>query len=331
MTGNVSLRTRCGLFLGALLLAGIVFFLAPGNTQDRRSTAFPVMGTVGRFDWYAPHDRSEEVFDAATAAAREKFDRIVAVCNLRDPASELSRLNASASEKKFICSETLWDILRHARAAYRETEGVFDVSVKPLMDLWGFYRKRSGAPSEKEIAAAQTLCGLDKIIFDEADRGVSFPVRGMAIDLDGIAKGYALDQAAQAARRAGVRSGALDLGGNLYLLEPPAGEPHFSVGIRSPGEKGRSVRRPELEKVPGCVGISTSGNYERFTVLDGKRYGHVLDPATGRPAEFRYSATVIAPTATEADYLSTALYLKPELAEKFRARGVTVLLVSPDE
>ena len=329
MRETLSLRTRCGVILGVLLLAAVALLAISSSGAARRSVAFPVMGTVGRFEWYAPPSEAEKIFDAATHAAQEEFQKVVSVGNLRDENSELSRLNATAHREPFVCSPMLWDILMEARRAWRETEGVFDVSVKPLMDLWGFYRKRSTMPSAEEIEAACALTGLDKIVFDDDRRSVGFPRQGMAIDLDGIAKGYALDLAAQAAQRAGVRTGALDLGGNLRLLEPP--EKYFSIGVRSPGKTGRTVRKKELEKVSGGVGIATSGNYERFTVLDGKKYGHVLDPATGRPAPFRYSATVIAPTAAEADWLSTALYLKPELAEKFRARGVTVILVTPDE
>ncbi len=318
-------RTACGVILAVLLLAGMAFSLR-GNREspERWSIRFTTMGTIACFDWYA----TEKVSDEASAAAQKAFQEVIDCCNLRDEKSELSRLNATAEKTPFACSDVLWAILLEARRAYCESEGAFDVTVKPLMDLWGFYRKQEKLPPPEKIAKVQSLVGLERVVFDDAKHTVFFPVKGMALDLDGIAKGYALDRAADAAKRCGVSQGALDLGGNLRLLDPFPGKKGFSVSIKMPDSSDATVKQSELQQLAN-VGISTSGNYERFVVLDGKRYGHILNAKTGRPAEFRYSATVVAPDAVTADWASTSCYLRPELAAKFRRMGFIVILVEP--
>ncbi len=319
-------RTASGVIFAVLVLAAMAFFfLMPEETPERRSVAFTTMGTVARFEWYA----TEKVSGEATLAANAAFQQVVSACNLRDKTSELSRLNATADKEPFVCSDTLWEILTEARRAYQMSGGAFDVTIKPLMDLWGFYRKRETLPPPDEIAAARRSVGLERVIWNDAKHSVFFPVRGMALDLDGIAKGYALDRAAEAAMRCGVTQGALDLGGNLRLLEPFPDKKSFSVGIKAPDGSRRTKPCEELANLAGNVGISTSGNYERFVVYQGKRYGHILDAQTGSPAEYRYSATVVAPDAVTADWMSTTCYLRPDLAPEFRKQGIVVVLVEP--
>ena len=151
---------------------------------------------------------------------------------------------------------------------------------------------------------------MDKLEWDDSRRAVRFKTPGMALDLGGIAKGYALDLAAAAVVKLGITSGVIDLGGNLYLLpEPPPGKTCYRIGIRSPSGKGDSGTVLEL---PGNCAVSTSGSYERFVVLEGKRYGHVVDPATGEAPYLNRSATAVAPTGIESDWLSSSAFLRGE-------------------
>jgi thiamine biosynthesis lipoprotein len=261
------------------------------------------MGTVAKFTFYAP---SHGAGSGRPGAA--SFDRVVELCNLYDPASELSRLNAQAAEKPVTCSPELWRLLLEARKAYLFSDGLFDITAKPLMDLWGFYRKRGDtAPSEAEIAAAMSKVGLDKVIFNNVDRTVKFTVPGMSLDLGGIAKGYAVDRAFDAVEKLGIRSGVIDLGGNLRLLpKPPPGQTAYRVGIRNPQKNGELLN----DVLELCnVSLSTSGDYERFVTLGGVRYGHIMNPQTGRPTQDPGSVTVVAPSAMLADWLSTSVFL----------------------
>ena len=267
-----------------------------------------VFGAMGTRAACSFHTRDAATAEAAFAAVRREFGRVTAACNLHDPDSELSRLNREAGRGFFPCSPLLWSVLAEARRAHAASSGAFDITVKPLMDIWGFYRKRQQLPVPEEIAAARTRVGLDKVEWDDARHAVRFKTPGMALDLGGIAKGFALDLAAAAVSELGVTSGVIDLGGNLYLLpEPPPGKNCYRIGIRSPSGEGDSG---EVLELSGPCAVSTSGSYERFTVLKGRRCGHVIDPATGEAPYLVRSATAVAPTGIESDWLSSAVFLR---------------------
>ena len=318
------------------MLLGAAALLAALRLADRcrptavcREWSFPVMGTVARFSFYA----SEAEAEKAGAAAKEAFDRVAAACSRHDPASELARLNREAAERPFVCGDVLWAVLKEARRAHTMSGGAFDVTVDPLMRCWGFYRRHGGEPpAEDAIAAARKLVGLDLVRFDDAARSVFFTRPGMAIDLGGIAKGYAADLAAAAAVRNGVRSGVIDLGGNLrFLPEPPPGAAGYTVAIRRPDGSGR-VAEGGFTAPPGSA-VSTSGSYERYILYRGRRMGHLIDPATGYPGERRGSVTASAPDAVTADWLSSAVFLRGgALAEKLRHAlpGVEFRFTDPD-
>ena len=266
-----------------------------------------MMGTRAAVAFYGDREEAEN----AAKAVRETFLRIQGICNLFDPASELSRLNATAAEKPFVCSEELWEVLTAAREAYEFSEGAFDITAKPLMDLWGFYRKRGDSlPSAAEIAEAKKRIGLNWVVFDDAHRSVRFPVPGMSFDLGGIAKGFAVDKAAEAVLALGVRRGIIDLGGNLRVLpEPPPGRTHYRIAIRDP-HGGHAVLERKLEMLDQSV--ATSGDYERFVVIQGRKYAHIMNVATGEPATGMLAVTVVAPSALRADIYSTTAFIRGE-------------------
>ncbi len=324
-------RTRFGVALGLVLFFVLALFAvwrldrATQQATTKFELTFPIMGTVASFTFYT----SPELAEQAAERARAAFDRTVELCNLRDAESELSRLNAQAYDNPFVCSPELWFLLLESRKAYLFSDGLFDISSKPLMDLWGFYRKRGDvAPSEREIAEAMTRVGLGKVEFNETDRSVRFTVPGMGLDFGGIAKGYAVDRAVEAVEAIGVRSGVVDLGGNLRLLpKPPPGQDAYRVGIRSPGNDGELLD----DVLELCnVALSTSGNYERFVTLSGVQYGHIMNPKTGKSTQTSGSATVVALSAMQADWLSTSVFLGGrDLAKRAESafRGVSVIQV----
>ena len=305
-------RTRAGLFLAALLLladAGLILSFPSRGGSER--FIFRTMGTVAGFTWY---DTAAREALKLNEQAAEAFDRVVRTANLRDPESEISRLNAAAGEKPFACSPLMWAMLTESRFAWKFSGGAFDITVKPLMDLWGFYRKRGEAPSAGEIAEAKKRVGFDKLIFDDTEHTVRFGEKGMAVDLGGIAKGFALDLAAKAVPE--TAAGVLDLGGNLkFLPAPRKGRRFYTVGVRDPARPDRLTRHL-IEAAPGAA-VSTSGDYERNVTYGGRTYGHIMDPATGSPPEVRHAVTVVCSSAMRADWLSTAVFLRGRaLAEK---------------
>ena len=311
--------------LAAIAVFAILFSLLSGQEKVKRVTrTFPVMGTVAGFDLYGP---SEEVLNRAADEAQKEIRRLEAICNIYDPGSELSRLNQSAFHSPFHCSGELWEILQYARKYHALSDGAFDVTVGPLMKLWGFHRKRSSLPVQEEIEAAKKLVGLEKVIFGDADRTVRFSVDGIGIDLGGIAKGYALDKARGKVLRCGVNTGILDLGGNLFCLPKPIpgkGRNTYRIGIRDPLNKERIMTAVSMRD----AAIATSGNYERYVVINGRQYTHIMDAKTGYPASNMLSVSVIAPKGVDSDALSTSIFLKgAPLAEKIRRENPEIQIL----
>lgn len=311
-------RAIAGVILALLLLtaAGIIALL-PGRSEEKHVVSFPVMGTVASLTFYT----DEGTFEKSVREIKKEFDKVSAIANRHVPESEISRLNKEAHKAPFVCSAELWEILTESRLACRLSEGAFDISVSPLMVHWGFYRKRAQLPSPEETAKVKALTGLEKVIFNDSKRTVKFPAQGFALDLGGIAKGYAIELACRKAIECGISRGIIDLGGNLRLLPlPPPGNKFYKIGIRRPDRKNGGVM-PEVLKLPGNLAVSSSGDYERFVTIEGKRLGHIMDPETGVPAPGNRAVTAISDRGMRSDWLSTAVYLKgKKLADKLEEK-----------
>ena len=307
-------KTFAALF--CVLLTGAALFLAMRKQDERMpqdcKLQFNAMGTTASITfWSVPAPVALE----AAQMVRESFQAVTDCANVHDPESELGRLNRLAYDAPFACSNMLWQMILEAERAWHFSGGAFDITVKPLMDLWGFYRKRGSVPAPEEIASAGKKVGFDKLELDKTQKTLRFKVPGMALDLGGIAKGYALDLAAARIGKK-IPSGVLDLGGNLkFLSAPPPGKQFYLVGIRNPGDPEKLAPQT-LQCAPGTA-VSTSGAYERNVVYGGRIYGHIMDPVQGCPPPVEHAATVSCRSATRADWLSTAVFLRGDaLAEK---------------
>ena len=318
VSGRFDLMKKTVTVISAVLILGGALFLAMPKQEPRMpqdcKLQFTAMGTTAAITFL---NVPAPVALEAAQTVRETFRLVTECASIHDKKSELSRLNASAYDAPFACSGMLWQMILEAERAWHFSGGAFDITVKPLMDLWGFYRKRGSAPSPEEIASAKQKVGFDKLELDKVRKTIRFKVSGMALDLGGIAKGYALDfAAAQISRK--VPSGVLDLGGNLkFLASPPPGKQFYLVGIRDPG-KPDQLKQQMLQCAPGTA-VSTSGDYERKVVYGDREYGHIMDPQQGCPPRMEHAATVCCTSATRADWLSTALYLRGSgLMEKIK-------------
>ena len=315
-------RKRILLFGLLLLLAGIaaVFLTAPEPQNKYMQTrTFPVMGTIGKITVSA---ENPETVEKALNLAQDTVRKIEGICNIFDPESELSRLNRDASEREVVCSPLLWELLNEAERFYRLSGGAFDATVRPLMKLWGFHRKRSSLPSETEIEQIRKIVGWDKVLLNPERKSVFFRVKGVSIDLGGIAKGFALDKAAEKIRSSGQCSAVLNLGGNILCIAQK-NQRSFHIGIRDPLSPDRIFETLEMRN----QAIATSGNYERYVVIDGKHYTHIMDPRTGKPVQDMLSVTVRTLRGVDSDALSTVLFVKgtdfaPEICRIFPDTGV---------
>ena len=282
-----------------ILFSIIQLSVLPGE-EVARKVQFPVMGTVAAFDFTGEAEDMPELF----AAGKSCFEKVTAIANLHKVDSELSRLNATADQKPFICSPELYRLLQDARRAWIDSNGAFDISAKPLMDLWGFYRKhRRSLPQAEDIAGVLRKVGLEKVKFNDELRSVYFTVKGMQLDLGGIAKGYAVDRAAESVQKK-LSRGIIDLGGNLRLFDHSCRSRR--VGIRDPLDGGRLAGVITV----GNGAVSTSGGYEKFVTYNNKRYCHIIDPASGLPAEKFLSVTAVTANAVDADWMSTAVFVR---------------------
>ena len=259
--------------------------------------------------------------------AYNKVAEVDAACNIYKPESELSRLNKTAADRPFKCSLLLWRILKISKKYYEITNGSFDISAGPLIKLWGIHRKNKILPSKDKLDEVKKLMGLDKVIFNDEDKTVKFTVKGMKLDLGGIAKGYAVQLAAEELKKHGVKTGIINLAGNAYCFpQAPSGQEFYTVGIRDPLVKGSVCGLVQMKN----QSIATSGNYERFVEINGRKYTHIMDPATCEPVMDMLSVTVVTPNATDSDALSTSIFIKGEaFAEKIckQIPGTSVLII----
>ena len=323
--------------LALVAVTGIVLLyvaLRDPRPMHSETVMFSTMSTMATID-LAHKDKM--TVSNALSAAHEAVREVEKTCNIFDPESELSRLNASAADEPFACSDLLWDVLCQARAFYRDSGGVFDVTIDPLMKLWGFHSKRETLPSADEIAEAKRLTGLDKVVFDDAKHTVKFTVPGMSINLGGIATGYALDRAAAAARKLDVKTGWIEIGGNILALPKTPGRGKYAAGVRNPFRKDEKL---DGSTTLGDAAISTSGNYERYVVIDGKQYTHIINPVTGMPVSGMDSVTVIVPAGkgispgVASDAISTSIFIAgPDAVAAWTKKfpGLRVLIIRGPE
>lgn len=266
-------------------LTAVVLGLAAlgcGNTPHWHKTTFLYFDTVCEIQVFC----SRSVYNQA----REDIDRIFA---------DVDRVFAPG--KKDYSAPEATALFALALEIHRHSEGCFDVTVAPLSELWGFLGGPLRVPTPEARRAALQHVGMAKI--KVAETGLSVPA-SMALDWGGIAKGYGIDQAAQALKARGVSRGLLNAGGDMFCWGTnPQGRP-WQVGIKHPRKEGYlgvlSIRD---------LGAATTGDYQRFFMQGGIRYHHVFDPRTGQPARGKQSVTVVGPEASLCDALSTALFV----------------------
>lgn len=280
------------------------------------SRIIPVMGTILEIKLYG--DNEIKLNEAATLAA-EEIKRIEQIFSIFGD-GEAAKINKKAGKNPVSCSDEMWFILQESKKYFETSEGAFDITIKPMMLLWGFYRKRDQFPSENEIRQSLEKIGFNKLIFDEKNKSIFFKNPEMALDFGGIVKGYAVDRAVAKIAEKGIKAGFVNLGGNIKTLsESPPGKNFYNIGIRDPINKEKVYA---FAKIAGSAAIATSGNYERYLILENKHITHIIDPATGYPVENMLSVTVLAPDALCADALSTSVFIRGQaLAEKLHSEN----------
>jgi thiamine biosynthesis lipoprotein len=277
------------------LILSAAFAADPPELQRIEKTG-DAMGAMYSIVLYG-YDRAK--MEAATDAAFDEVSRLDAMLSNYRPETEWSEVNRHAAEKPVQVSPELFQLLSECLAYSRESEGAFDITVGPLMKLWGFYKGYGRLPSQAEVAAALPRTGYRHIHLDAAARTVWFDRSGVELDPGGIGKGYAVDRMVDVLRRQGFQI-ALVAGSDssIYGMGAPPTEPKgWRVAIKDP----RNARRTAAEAFLKDMSMSTSGGYEKFFRAEGRTYTHIMDPRTGYPAQGSLSVSVISPRTIDSE------------------------------
>jgi thiamine biosynthesis lipoprotein len=237
------------------------------------------------------------------------FERVKAIegnMSFKHPDSEVSAINAKAGITPVAVSEDTFYVIRKALRYSAMTDGHFDITIGPLVDLWGIGTADEQVPTEEAVRKLLPLVDYRKVVLDESQRTVFLQEKGMKIDLGGIAKGYAADEAVAVLREEGVERAIVDFGGNIYTMGKKAEERPWRVGIQNPdGRRGSYIGIVEVTE----AAVVSSGDYERYFERDGVRYHHILNTGSGYPVRNGVSScTLVAESALQADALTTAIF-----------------------
>ena len=292
--------------LGAILLSATACVTPEGEDAGTRRFEFEraAMGTTFRIVLYA--EDGERARRAAEAAFHRIQDLDRTLSDWKSD-SELSRLCARSDagpSGPILVSEDLFTVLEHAARTSRLSGGAFDVSVGPYVRMWRRSVRQGQLPTPEALAAARTSVGHEWVVLDPDDSTVTLMVQSMRLDLGGIAKGFALDQALAVLTELGVPRALVDGGGDVAVGAPPPGRPGWRVAL--------ATTERELEQVDTWLelthsAVATSGDLFQSLEIGGLRYSHIIDPRTGLGLTRRVSATVVARRGIEADALASAL------------------------
>lgn len=257
------------------------------------------MGTVFKIDLFAKDEAT------ATAAAEAAFDRVAAlnrICSDYLPDSELIRLCQTGSMK---VSDDLFKVLSISRTIAKQTGGAFDPTIGHLTNLWRRSKRKGILPTDAQLTKARALTKWSYLMLDDKTKVVTLAMPGMQLDLGGIAKGFAADEALAVLKLHGITRAVVSASGDLSIGDSPPGETGWEVGLRT-FEAAEAQDRQIKLRLANC-GVSTSGDLHQWIEIDDVRYSHIIHPATGLGLTQRIACTVIAPNATTSDALATTM------------------------
>ena len=281
-----------------LLVLAVLAGNAPANQPEllRLKKSADAMGSTYTVELYG-YDRVK--MEAAADAALDEARRLDELLSNYLPDSELSQVNGHAAEGPMKISPELFQLFSACLDYSRQSEGAFDITVGPLMKVWGFYKGTGHLPHRAEVAAAMARVGYRHMHLDPRAGTVWFDRTGVEVDPGGIGKGYAVDRMVDVLKQNGVTT-ALVAGSasSIYGLGAPPGQPRgWAVDIRDPWNHEKRAAEVFLKD----MSLSTSGSYEKFFRAEGRTYAHIMDPRTGFPAQGTVSVSVVAPRTIDSE------------------------------
>ncbi|OPD18746.1 thiamine biosynthesis protein ApbE [Clostridium botulinum] len=278
----------------------LVFVGCNSKPEEPVSRETYLMGTIINIKAYGKNA------DKAVQSSVDKISHIENKMSLNISTSEVNKINKNAGIAPVKVSKNTFDVVKASLIYSEKSKGSFDITVEPLVSLWGIGTDKARIPSKDEISNALKLINYKDVIINEKESTVMLKRKGQAIDLGAIAKGYTADELKKVLLNYNVSSAFLSLGGNVYVLGNKPDKTPWKIGVQNPLE-------PRGDYL-GIVSVSdksvvTSGNYERFFERNGKRYHHIFDTKTGYPAEKGLiSVSIISDKSIDGDALSTSVY-----------------------
>jgi thiamine biosynthesis lipoprotein len=280
------------------------------------------MGTVFTV---AAYGRDRTFLSEVVEQVFEEVDRLDEQMSNYKPESELSAINREAASHPVVVEPGLFHLLEISVYRSQQTDGAFDITVGPLMKLWGFFRGRGRLPTQAEIAQVLERVGYQHLKLGAKRRTIRFDEPGVEIDLGGIAKGYAVDRAVDILRSNGITSALVSSGtSSIYALGSPPGAHGWKITLRDPYDSRKPADVVHLQN----YSLSTSGSYERFFEIGGKNYCHIMNPHTGWPVQGMLSAAVLAATGTDTDGRSAGCFVMGvERTRKYLATNPNIAVI----
>ncbi|MFZ9170861.1 MAG: FAD:protein FMN transferase [Sediminibacterium sp.] len=268
--------------------------------QNRYAYSMQKMGSPFNIVLYAD---TKQMADSAAQESFKLVDSINLVCSDYDSTSELYKLRYAAVGIPIKVSPILFELIYIANKAYKDADGSFDITVGPLSRLWRSARRSQQFPTHAAINEARKRIGSNKIQIDSGAQTITFLHPNMQLDMGAIAKGYAADKVLALLQSHGITTALVDAGGDMVAFGMPPQKKGWTIGINVPGQQEKLLER---KLVLSNKAVATSGDAFQFMLHEGKKYGHIIDPRTGYGVTFQRNVTVVAPTATTADWLATA-------------------------
>lgn len=281
----------------------LVPFLLAAEEPYRYESSIDAMGTTFTI---AAYHKEKDQLQAAVEASLEEAQRLDRLLSNYRQESEWSRINRFAAEREVQVGQELFDLLAACLEYSKKSQGSFDITVGPLMRVWGFYKGTGRLPHRAEVRTALARVGYQNIVLDAAKRTVRFGKPGVEMDPGGVGKGYAVDRMVEILKEQGIESALITAGGSsIYALGTPPGKPGWEVVIRHPKDRNVTVAKLALKN----ESMSTSGNYEKFFRVGRRTYSHIMDPRTGFPSQGMFSVSVVTPRSIDGEIWAKPFYI----------------------
>lgn len=327
MERNAELRRTLPLLI-ALSLAPVCTWARNGRPNVTKNARWVreegSIDTMGSLIAVEAYGRDVGKLRAAISDALDEAARLDALLSNYKPHSEWSEMNRVAADHPVRLSAELFYLLEACQQYSRESEGTFDISVGPLMKVWGFYKGSGHLADRAQVLSALQLVGYRNIVLDPKNLTVRFLKKGVELDPGGIGKGYAVDRMAHVLRREGICRALISAGGSsIYALGAPPNKDGWRIDLKLPEDASEAQQTVTLRD----ESLSTSGSYEKFFYADGRLWSHIMDPRTGYPSRGMISVSVIAPKTIDSEAWAKPYYiLGRQWASRHKKKGFRIFM-----